>query len=327
MSRVTTAKSPLHGVGVFSLTSFFPGEIVLKIDDSRVVTDANPLDPTRGELDHHCDYLAGGAVVLMQSPERFINHRCEPNTYIKTIAGDRYVVALHAVCLGDEITYDYCINGDGDTAWTCSCDSPACRKHHRFGFFHRPVDFQIRNLALLEEWFAAEHRAQVEDLKRRVAADFQEGPPAVDPWPARNDQPISGERPDQSSVVLRVNPPLAEHELATLFQAAWGDEAPDAPPALDRCLAHVGAYEAGHLVGFVKLARDGGDHAFILDTTVHPDYQRRGVGRRLVAQAAEIAQESGVEWLHVDYEPRFAQFYARCGFHLTPAGLIRLTDG
>ncbi len=68
----------------------------------------------------------------------------------------------------------------------------------------------------------------------------------------------------------------------------------------------------------------GGDHAFVLDTTVHPDYQHRGIGRLLVRRASEIAEENGVEWLHVDYEPHLEGFYARCGFRPTQAGLIRL---
>jgi SET domain-containing protein len=168
MSRVYTAESPIHGTGVFSAAHFSPGEIVLKIDDSRVVTAAAPLDPAKGEFDHHCDYLAGGEMVLMQPPERFINHRCDPNTFTRTIAGDRYVVALREVRPGDEITYDYCINGDGDTTWDCSCGSPECRRHHLSGFFHLPLQVQARYLALLEEWFVDQHRDEVGALKRRV---------------------------------------------------------------------------------------------------------------------------------------------------------------
>jgi hypothetical protein len=169
MKRVSTAKSLIHGTGVFSSAHLSPGEIVLKIDDSRVVTDAEPLDPAKGEFEHHCDYLAGGKVVLMQPPERFINHCCDPNTFTRTIAGDRYVVALREIRPGEEITYDYCINGDGDTAWDCSCDSPECRKHHLSGFFHLPSDVQARYLALLDDWFIAEHRGEVEALNRKVA--------------------------------------------------------------------------------------------------------------------------------------------------------------
>ncbi len=168
MSRVNTTQSVIHGTGVFSAIPISPGEIVLRIDDSRVVTDANPLDPEWDEFEHHCDYLAGGEVVLMRPPERFVNHRCEPNTYIKTIAGDRYVVALREICSGDEITYDYCVNGDGDTEWVCNCDSPACRGRHSSGFFRLPPEVQARYLALLDDWFVNEHRDEVEALKRRA---------------------------------------------------------------------------------------------------------------------------------------------------------------
>ncbi len=168
MSRVYNARSSIHGTGVFAATSISPGEIVLRIDDSRIVTDAEPLDPAKGEFEHHCDYLAAGRAVLMQPPERFINHHCEPNNYTKTIAGDRYVVALREIRPGDEITYDYCVNGDGDTEWVCDCGSPACRKRHLSGFFHLPAEVQARFLALLEDWFVAEHRDEVDALNRRV---------------------------------------------------------------------------------------------------------------------------------------------------------------
>jgi GNAT superfamily N-acetyltransferase len=324
MSRVYTADSPIHGTGVFSSVPFSPGEIILRIDDSRVVTDADPLDPAKGEFEHHCDYLAGGKVVLMRSPERFINHRCDPNTYIRRIAGDRYVVALREIRPGDEITYDYCVNGDGDTAWDCTCGSPACRRHHLSGFFHLPVDVQARYLALLEDWFVAEHREEVEALKRKVEALGMAKLPVGEPSPVESGRAFGIEQHGRPGIALIDNPILSPEETAPLFEAAWGEQAPDSPPALDRCLTHVGAYVGGRLVGFVKLAWDGGDHAFVLDTTVHPDHQRRGIGRRLVERAAEIARRSGVEWLHIDYEPALEGFYARCGFRPTPAGLMRL---
>jgi hypothetical protein len=100
MSGVYSAESSIHGTGVFSSAHFSPGEIILWINDSRVVTEAEPLDPAKGEFEHHCDYLASGKVVLMQSPERFVNHRCDPNTFIRTISGDRCVVALRKIYLG-----------------------------------------------------------------------------------------------------------------------------------------------------------------------------------------------------------------------------------
>lgn len=74
----------------------------------------------------------------------------------------------------------------------------------------------------------------------------------------------------------------------------------------------------------MNLAWDGGVHAFLLDTTVHPRLRRRGVGTRLVREAVEAARGAGVEWIHVDYEPQLRGFYAACGFAPTEAGLLRL---
>jgi GNAT superfamily N-acetyltransferase len=80
------------------------------------------------------------------------------------------------------------------------------------------------------------------------------------------------------------------------------------------------------LVGFVNVAWDGGVHAFLLDTTVHPEFRRQGIGVSLVRCAADEARELGAEWLHVDYEPRYAEFYRRCGFRPTQAGLLKLNS-
>jgi GNAT superfamily N-acetyltransferase len=90
-------------------------------------------------------------------------------------------------------------------------------------------------------------------------------------------------------------------------------------------LAHVGAYDGERLVGFVNVAWDGGVHAFLLDTTVHPEFQRQGIATTLVRRAAELARERGAQWLHVDYEPHLEGFYRGCGFRPTLAGLIALT--
>jgi GNAT superfamily N-acetyltransferase len=74
----------------------------------------------------------------------------------------------------------------------------------------------------------------------------------------------------------------------------------------------------------LNLAWDGGAHAFLLDTTVHPDHQRRGVGTELVRRAVTAARQGGAEWMHVDYEAHLKGFYHACGFRPSPAGLIRL---
>ena len=81
----------------------------------------------------------------------------------------------------------------------------------------------------------------------------------------------------------------------------------------------------GVLVGFVNVAWDGGDHAFLLDTKTRGEWQRRGLGTELVGRAARHAKAAGCEWLHVDFEPHLRAFYFdSCGFRPTEAGLIHL---
>ncbi|NMB57471.1 SET domain-containing protein [Candidatus Beckwithbacteria bacterium] len=39
------------------------------------------------------DYL-DNKIVLMQAPEKYINHSCDPNVYVKTVSGLRKVYAI-----------------------------------------------------------------------------------------------------------------------------------------------------------------------------------------------------------------------------------------
>lgn len=127
-------------------------------------------------------------------------------------------------------------------------------------------------------------------------------------------------------VVLSVRPALTDAELDALFTAAWPRYRPiQFGPVLERSLTWIAARSGDRLVGFVNVATDGGMHAFLLDPTVHPDWQRRGIGRRLVVAAAEQARARGMTWLHVDYEPQLEEFYRGCGFRPTAAGLLRLS--
>lgn len=129
-------------------------------------------------------------------------------------------------------------------------------------------------------------------------------------------------------IVLRTDPYPRNAALNTLWAVAFGETQPrDFSRVLTRSLAHVGAYDGLRLVGFVNVAGDGGFHAFILDTCVHPDLRHQGIGTRLVQEAARLARERGASWLHVDFEPHLSDFYSRCGFRPTEAGLLDLRAG
>jgi ribosomal protein S18 acetylase RimI-like enzyme len=128
-------------------------------------------------------------------------------------------------------------------------------------------------------------------------------------------------------VTFALQPSLDNVMLNALFAAAWPDHAEsDFSRTLATCLTYLGAFTTqGELIGFVKVAWDGGVHGFLLDPTVHPAWRQRGIGRQLVCLAIDEARQRGLTWLHVDYVPELEGFYAGCGFVPTPAGLINLS--
>jgi GNAT superfamily N-acetyltransferase len=126
-------------------------------------------------------------------------------------------------------------------------------------------------------------------------------------------------------IVYQLRANVSRQALNALYEASWpAHQEQDLSPVLERSLTYVSAYHGWQLVGFVYVAWDGGQHAFLLDPTVHPAYRHKGIGTELVRQATPSARQAGCEWLHVDYEASLAPFYERCGFTATNAGLIRL---
>ena len=119
----------------------------------------------------------------------------------------------------------------------------------------------------------------------------------------------------------------ADAELVSLVQAHGGHSEPGwwdqiRPHSLGWVTARL---PDGALIGFVNVAWDGGDHAFLIDTKVATAYQRQGIATQVVAEAVRQARAAGCEWIHVDFEEYLAPFYfTACGFRPTPAGLIHL---
>jgi ribosomal protein S18 acetylase RimI-like enzyme len=120
---------------------------------------------------------------------------------------------------------------------------------------------------------------------------------------------------------------LGDAEMVALVESHAGNAVPGWWDQIRvHSLGWVSAREPdGHLIGFVNVAWDGGDHAFLIDTKVATDHQRRGIATELVRLATEHAKDAGCEWLHVDYRDELDPFYLdACGFRPTSAGLIHL---
>ena len=148
----------------FPLLHFKKGEVILEIDDSHVVTDLTKL--TKEQYEFELDYLANGKIVFAQSPERYINHSCDPNTFAKTMQGGRKLVAMRDIKDGEEITSDYSINGYNDGTFRCHCGSKNCREKYQGNFLKLPKSLQKKYLPYLDDWFVEEHGEKIDELRR-----------------------------------------------------------------------------------------------------------------------------------------------------------------
>lgn len=137
-----------RGKGVFAAQNFAKGETVLPYQKSRVFRASELPRHWTGKF-RYCDRIGKDTFMIMQAPERFINHSCEPNVYIKNFK----IIAMRQIAKGEEITFDYSINSDFPVAFACRCGSQRCRGVFGTSFFTLPKGLQKKYVAYLDTWF------------------------------------------------------------------------------------------------------------------------------------------------------------------------------
>jgi SET domain-containing protein len=169
LADVSVRASKIHGQGVFAKKAFLEGDIILEIDDSDPVLDRGKLTPEQ-EIFIDVFVAVDGTqkTTWMKSPERFINHSCEPTTYVRTDMrnGIRRTWALKRIRTGDELTWDYALN-----IWEewigpipCNCGAENCRRIIRGNYFTLPREIQRRYLPLLDPPFKKRFAKEIQSL-------------------------------------------------------------------------------------------------------------------------------------------------------------------
>ena len=113
--------SGINGTGLFARRGFKAGEVVLqwKLDVTVGLADLPNVPDQELKYVHPLDEHT---FVILQPPERFVNHSCENNT----IPGDFADIAVRDIQAGEEITSDYSIDGAAQR-FACSCGAASCR--------------------------------------------------------------------------------------------------------------------------------------------------------------------------------------------------------
>jgi len=120
--KVIIKNSSIDGKGVFALRDFKKGEVILHWDISHILPKEK-VDQMTDEEKKYISFL-DDKYVVMQEPEKYVNHSCKPNTIAKNFCD----VAIKDIKRGEEITADYTEELPPNTSMKCNCGSSKCKK-------------------------------------------------------------------------------------------------------------------------------------------------------------------------------------------------------
>ena len=84
--------------------------------------------------------------------------------------------------------------------------------------------------------------------------------------------------------------------------------------AYENSLCVLGAYENDELIGIIRAVGDGYSIVFIQDIIIHPQYQRRGIGTKLVKALLKQYDNVYQIQLMTDDTEKNKAFYKSIGF-------------
>ena len=115
----------------------------------------------------------------------------------------------------------------------------------------------------------------------------------------------------------------APAELGSLREAVgWDRHAEHLDTVLESAFCIATCRDGARLVGYADVLSDRACDAFVRDLIVHPDYQSRGVGKRLIGMVADYVRGAGPDSLYVLFDAELAPFYERCGFRIIGGGTM-----
>lgn len=112
-----------------------------------------------------------------------------------------------------------------------------------------------------------------------------------------------------------------EVEIANLYRAGgwWKEEYnPQELPRLIKgsfLFAVAVDIKTGRAVGMGRVISDGVSDGYIQDLVVLPEYQKKGIGSRIVSSLVKKCIESGISWIGLIAEPDTEKFYLPFGFY------------
>ena len=77
---------------------------------------------------------------------------------------------------------------------------------------------------------------------------------------------------------------------------------------------HIACNDGDILIGYIDTVSNGLTDAYIQDLMVHPDYQGKGIGTKLMNMTIDYLKEKHIYMISVVFEEKLLLFYKRFGF-------------
>ena len=125
---IRVGASKIDGRGCFATAHFKKGRKIVELVGERV-SRVEAARRMRGKRRLHIcaidsywgiDSSRGG------NGSQFVNHSCQPNTFVRIVKGHVNIFALRDISPGEELTLDYVESYHPDTKG-CRCGAPGCR--------------------------------------------------------------------------------------------------------------------------------------------------------------------------------------------------------
>lgn len=107
-------------------------------------------------------------------------------------------------------------------------------------------------------------------------------------------------------------------EIKALYTSVGWTNYTDHPEMLKNAYEHslkiYGAYVEGKLAGIIRVVGDGYSILYIQDILIFPEYQRKGIGTKLLKKILDEYDEVYQKILLTDNKPDTVAFYKSLGF-------------
>ncbi|MCM1224776.1 MAG: GNAT family N-acetyltransferase [Lachnospiraceae bacterium] len=129
---------------------------------------------------------------------------------------------------------------------------------------------------------------------------------------------------------LKIKYELTARQFIELWESVWvgAPTLEQTELAMKHTLFRVSVWDGDKIVAMARMNGDMGLDYYIKDVVVRPEYQRKGIGRRMIQELLKFINDNGVEGTEIFVElcaaPDKIPFYEKFGFEANEAQRLKL---